>query len=89
MTEQEKIDIQSKRVVVSNPLIGLLYMQVCAVADATDEEILLVCNRDNPCGTRNGWCYVVRKPEERELPAESAPGQCDEFPNRLHFLVGC
>ena len=32
-----------ERVVVSREFMGLFSMQVCAVKDATDEEILEVC----------------------------------------------
>lgn len=69
----------------SGPLGALLYMQVCAVEDATDEEILLVCNRDNPSGTTHGWTDVIREETERE----EGPGRCADYPGRLHFLVRC
>lgn len=65
---------------------GLCYMQVCAVEDATDEEILAVCNRDNPAGTSKGWREVVR---ENDPDAGMRPIACEEYPGRKHFLVGC
>ena len=67
-------------------LSGLCYMQVCAVEDATDEEILTVCNRDNPAGTSNGWMEVVRENEPDEA---MRPIACEEYPGRKHFLVRC
>ena len=36
-----------KRVVVTQPMIGICYMQVCAVTDASDEEILEVARENN------------------------------------------
>ena len=67
-------------------VLGLCYMQVCTVEDATDEEILAVCNRDNPAGTNNGWTEVVRENDPDEA---LRPGQCMEYPGRKHFLVRC
>lgn len=36
------------RVLVIRTFVGICHMQVCAVNDATDEEILAVCNHANP-----------------------------------------
>ena len=79
----EKIE---ERVVVTRPMIGLLYMQVCAVDDATDEEILEVCNRNNPAGTMNGWGIVIRN--DKEYPNLN-PVACQDIKGRTHFLVAC
>lgn len=75
------------RVIVSNPFVGILGMQVCAVKDATDDEILEVCNRDNPSGTSNGWGTVKR--DNDELFGETEPVQCDDYKDRLHLIVLC
>lgn len=75
-----------KRVIVTNPFNGIFAMQVCAVSDATDEEILEVANRENPSGTTNGWCEVVRENYEDE---KARPVICSEYPERKHFLVIC
>jgi hypothetical protein len=71
------------RVEVTRIFVGLLYMQVCTEADATDEEILAVCNRENPSGTTLGWCAVER------AAGDGAPVACAEHPERVHFLVSC
>ena len=64
-------------------------MQVCAEKDATDEEILQVCNSENPSGTSKGWYKVIRNIEE-DLYAESmCPKQCAYSSDRLHFLIVC
>ena len=77
------------RVIITSPVVGICHMQVCAVKDATDEEILHVCNRGNPSGTTNGWSSVVREAEPDSIFKTPAPVACAETPDRIHFLVGC
>ena len=74
------------KVIVTRQMIGICYMQVCAESDATDEEILEVCNRENPAGTRNGWMTVARDNEE---DSRLRPVSCDDDPNRKHFIIIC
>jgi len=73
-----------KRVIVTRMMLGICHMQVCAVKDATDEEILEACNRENPSGTQNGWMEVIRTGNP-----ETLPGQCVRYSYRFHFLVVC
>lgn len=75
------------RVVVTKSAVGVFHMQVCAVADATDEEILAVCNRENPSGTKNGWSSVCRSDDE--FWGKVGPVDCAQESGRVHFLVGC
>ena len=79
------------KVIVTHPMIGLCYMQVCAEKSATDEEILRVCNAENPSGTRAGWSKVIRKIKKGDPSAikRNLPVQCEEYPDRMHFLVVC
>jgi len=74
----------SDRVTVTRAVVGIIHMQVCAVPDATEQEILEVANRENPSGTQGGWGYIEREGELGPVPctAEDANG-------RIHFLVGC
>jgi hypothetical protein len=77
-----------ERVVVSRAMMGICGMQVCAVKDATDEEILTVCNRQNPSGVSGGWSEVVRgQRPTSEVP--QAPVQCEDHEDRIHILVFC
>jgi hypothetical protein len=86
-----------QRVCVTLPFAGLRAMQVCAVEDATDKEILEVCNRENPQMVTGGWHTVVRTKEQvdkqgliAKVSSESAlPGKCVECPGRLHIIVLC
>lgn len=69
-------------VVVTKCMVGICHMQVCAVKDATDKEILAVCNSENPSGTRNGWTQVIRR-------GKGKPVVCSEDKGRKHFLAVC
>ena len=71
------------RVKVTRCILGLAYMQVCAVRDATDTEVLEVCNIENPSGTLGGWVKVHH--EEGPL----APIACEDRPNRWHLIISC
>lgn len=73
------------RVIVTIPFINLFMMQVCTVEDATDAEILAVANRDNPSGTSLGWSKVIREDSKRF----EGPVHCQEYPERIHYLVIC
>lgn len=74
------------RVVITRPILGICHMAVCAAKDATDEEILDVCNRENPSGTSAGWASVVR--DDPEYP-QANPVQCADDSERLHIMVSC
>jgi len=56
---------------------------VCAAADATDEEILGVCNK--VLRRMPGWCRVVR--EGSNVPTVLWPRPCPDYPNRIHYVV--
>jgi len=75
-----------ERIVITKPFNGICAMQICADKDATDEEILEVCNRENPAGTSLGWCEVARENYKEE---RARPVQCSDNANRLHLLVIC
>lgn len=76
------------RVIVTRAFVGIAHMQVCAVTDATDEEILAVCNRENPAGTERGWSTVCRG--DSDFWGQTAPVPCASSPDhRLHFMVAC
>ena len=70
---------------LTDSLFGVAAMSVCAQKDATDEEILDVCNIENPSGTTNGWSGVVREDEDHYQGAL----QCADNKDRLHFIVTC
>lgn len=75
------------RVVVTRAICGIAHMQVCAAADATDAEILAICNVENPAGTSNGWGIVHRGNDD--FWGKLAPVECASDATRMHFMVGC
>ena len=78
------------RVVTMQPFFTMIGMRVCACSDATDDEILAHCNRDNPSGTSAGWTSVVRATDGSLFrEANKAPVQCADDPTRTHFVVLC
>lgn len=78
------------KVEITRPMVGICHMQVCAENDANDEEILTVCNRENPAGTSNGWSRVIREPAGTDWePDTYAPEKCEDHEGRKHFLVVC
>lgn len=70
------------RIITLKPIVGIVYMQVCAKGDANDEELLEFCNKDNPSGTRYGWTSIAHE-------GNKAPVQCGHYPDRMHFLAVC
>jgi hypothetical protein len=84
MTEQTLgVAASLPKVIITRFIVGVAHMQVCASADATDEDILALCNAENPSGTTKGWTTVDR------TDRQTGPVQCKSDPTRTHFLVGC
>lgn len=81
--------VELARVVVTRAMVGICHMQVCAESDATDDEILSVCNSENPSGTTNGWSSVCRDVKPHRTFGDCAPKTCADDPKRTHFLVAC
>lgn len=69
---------------ITQSFVGICHMQVCATADATDKEILAVCNDENPAGTTGGWQTV-----HRGAAGPKAPVACAQDARRVHLLVSC
>ena len=74
------------RVIITKPMIGIYAMQVCAKEEVTDEEILLVCNKENPSGTNSEWSRVFRK-IDKDHGRSCLPARCNHYSDRMHFLV--
>lgn len=79
---------KEERVIITRMMMGICHMQVCTIHDATDEEILEVCNRENPSGTQHGWGRVIRELDENDSE-NMLPRTCDDNPGRIHFLISC
>lgn len=72
-----------ERIVITKAILGICHMQVCCERDATDKEILEVCNWRNPSGTQAGWTTVIRD------DSKMGPVQCQAYPDRIHMLISC
>jgi hypothetical protein len=77
-----QIQLTPERVTISRMMVGICHMQVCCVKDATDAEILHVCNSQNPSGTRGGWSEVIRE-------GIGAPVPCMDDSTRIHVMIAC
>lgn len=90
MNRAESLPDLSARVTITRGIIGFCSMQVCAVDDVTDDEILAHCNQHNPSGTSAGWTTVVRVPDGGMFQMDAtAPVACALHPGRTHFRVNC
>lgn len=83
---------EGQRVCVTMPYAGFRAMQVCVVEDASDEEILAVCNRENRQLVTSGWHTVVKSKEHAKecgVDEAAAPGKCVECKGRWHKIALC
>lgn len=65
--------------------IGALDMQVCCPKEWTDDEVLAFANKENPCGTTNGW--FIRKEGDKGLAGYPERNQCERIANRVHIML--
>lgn len=72
------------RVIIVRSIVGIAFMQVCVADGVDDDEILDVCNRENPSGTAQGWTVV-----HRDKDGKLAPITCASDRTRTHVLVSC
>lgn len=68
---------------------GVLTMGACAPKTATKEEIERVVNEQHEAGTTLGW--VISNGETLPFSDEPnlCPCPCDEYEDRLHYLLNC
>jgi hypothetical protein len=70
------------RIIITKPFLGIFNMQVCAVNDATEEEIIAFANDTNPSGTTLGWTHI-------SYGSKQEPVKCADDPNRIHYILVC
>ena len=66
---------------------GLLDMQVCVPKDWADEAIVEFAERENPCGTINGW--FIRRQGSEYLSGSDERVQCSEHRDNVHIMLEC
>lgn len=81
----KKADENQPRIQVIAQMVGICHMRVCAVADASDAEVLAVANSENPSGTSQGWATVIREGTKKA----GGPVMCADDTTRVHLMLEC
>lgn len=64
---------------------GGLDMQVCVPTDWTDDQIKTFAERENPCGTENGW--FIRKEGDEALAGQPERVACNDRCGHVHIML--
>lgn len=64
---------------------GLMDMQICVPEDWTDEQIKGFADRNNPCGTQNGW--AIRKEGDKLLEGAPERRPCADRDEYVHIML--
>lgn len=64
---------------------GAFSMQVCVPCDWSDEQVKGFADRENLCGTGNGW--FVRKAGDKALNGAPERNPCDTRANFVHVML--
>jgi hypothetical protein len=62
-----------------------LACQVCVPADWSDKAVLAFAERDNPCGTMNGW--AIRREGHPDLKGAAERVQCQQREGYCHIML--
>lgn len=60
-------------------------MQVCVPSDWKDEDVEAFANRENPCGTTNGW--QIRREGSRLLAGCKERVCCEDRDKHVHIML--
>lgn len=66
-------------------IIGILDMQVCVPEGWTDDQVKEFAERENPCGTENGW--IIRKEGDAALTGAPERQPCAERSGHVHIML--
>jgi hypothetical protein len=64
---------------------GALDMQVCVPVDWTDDVVKEFADRENPCGTSNGW--FIRKEGDKALAGDHERVPCESRSGFVHIML--
>lgn len=64
---------------------GALSMQVCVPNDWTDDQVKEFADRENPCGTENGWS--IRKAGDKALNGDPERSPCANGGGQVHIML--
>lgn len=65
---------------------GLVAASVCAPSELPRDEVLAGANAAHPTGLSWGWKF---SDEPTFAGGQPNPCQCDQNPDRLHYLLEC
>jgi hypothetical protein len=60
-------------------------MQVCVPKDWGNQQIIAFAEKENPCGTTNGW--LIRKEGDNALKGMPERNQCSERGGFVHVML--
>ena len=60
-------------------------MQVCVPADFTDEQVKEFADKENPCGTTNGW--FIRRAGSKYLAGAPERMECSLHCGKVHIML--
>lgn len=66
---------------------GALDMQVCVPETFTDDEVVAFANRENMCGTENGW--QIRRQGDKALGNDQERVCCTQRTGFVHLMLDC
>ena len=64
---------------------GALDMQVCVPKDWSDQQVKEFADRENLCGTENGW--FIRKQGDKALAGADERTQCSANESMVHIML--
>lgn len=64
---------------------GGLDMQVCVPSDWRDSQVVEFAERENPCGTTNGW--VIRREGDAALAGKPERVNCASRAGHVHIML--
>ena len=64
---------------------SVLCIQVCVPEVWSDKQVIDFAEKENPCGTMNGW--FIRKEGEKDLGGMPERNPCEERPGFVHIML--
>lgn len=64
---------------------GALDMQVCVPSDWTDQQVKEFADKENPCGTQNGW--FIRRAGDKALNGDLERSPCASGGGQVHIML--
>lgn len=66
---------------------GLIDMQVCVPDSWNDKQVVEFANRENLCGTSNGWS--IRREDNPVLNGDGERVTCSDREGFVHIMLEC